>query len=92
MRIFYNCFIKMGITTDKVMELTANSLGLQIKNGKNDKWYVLWNKKTPSQIINVFVDEQTGKLHCSSLQEEIDKCFSESAKNLLRTYYAEIVY
>jgi hypothetical protein len=81
----------MGLTTDTVMNLTARTLGLKIKPGKNNNWYILYNSKDISDIITVYIEEETGKIHCSKRQEDIDKCFSESAKNLLRCYYAEIV-
>ena len=84
--------IKMGITTDKIMELTAKSCGLVIVQNNSNHKYILRLKRFPEYpTFTIFVDEEDGcKMYFSDQCDanlQIQERFNQIASDLLKEEY-----
>ena len=84
--------IKMGITTDKIMELTAKSCGMVIVRNNGNHKYGLKMKGFPkSPKFTIFVDEKDGcKMYFSDQSDsnlQIQERFNQIASDLLKEEY-----
>ena len=80
----------MGITTDKIMHLTAKSLGMVIIDNNGSHTYTLKMKRFPENPpFTIFVDEKDEcKIHCNiDIVLQVQERFNQVASDLVKEYY-----